>query len=134
MIGGIAVVGLAGLAIYLLYRIVSSANVFTQDPATGEQAGPINNFADWLVPQTFPGGGEVVGSSETYTGAATTEILSPFQSTVAIFGGDVTSSPTVSDMFSDFIHPIDTISTLFGGTPTPAQMAQNSGLQGLRRR
>jgi len=78
-VGGIltnvAWVGLAGLGIFLVYELVSEW---------------INN------PPAYPGGGQVPGTSETYTGAATQTILHPWDTLVTLFGG---TPSTQSDLY-----------------------------------
>lgn len=80
-------VGLAGLAVYYVYQWyqnnVAGSSV---DPATGQSNGVINNLDAYLFPIKPPGGGEVAGSSETYTGALSTVISDPWGSFKSIFG------------------------------------------------
>ena len=56
------------------------------DPSTGTTNGLLNSIDNYLVNESNPGGGEVKGSSETYTGAASTVLSDPIGSLKSILG------------------------------------------------
>lgn len=86
----LALLAVAGYAIYeMLVSLPGarpSSNPANYDPASGEYNGPINAAGNTLVPEAYPGGGEVAGSAETYTGAATESLLHPLCTAETIFG------------------------------------------------
>lgn len=59
---------------------------FSSDPDTGESNGVINNIDSAIFGSDNPGGGEIAGTSETYTGAFTEVLTSPIASFKSIFG------------------------------------------------
>jgi hypothetical protein len=94
------VLGILGLIAWAVYKLfgpggtLGKDNPDNVDPASGEYIGPANAIDNAVVPEKFPGGGEVAGSSETYTGAATTTITHPLGSLAAIIGWDSLSAGT----------------------------------------
>lgn len=86
----LALIAVAGYAIYeMLVSLPGSkpsANPDNYDPATGAYNGPINAIDNELFPMKFPGGGEVAGSAETYTGAATESMFHPVCTADSILG------------------------------------------------
>lgn len=56
------------------------------DPATGASNGIINSVDNAIFHNANPGGGEVAGTSETYTGALLTSISHPIDTLGSIFG------------------------------------------------
>lgn len=56
------------------------------DPTTGQSTGLVDSFNNWVAGSSFPGGGEVAGSSETYTGALSETIAHPYDSLKSILG------------------------------------------------
>jgi len=78
---------------YALYKLfggngpLSSDNPQNQDPTTGQYIGAVNSIDNWIDPVKFPGQtGEVVGTSQTYTGAAAQVIAHPLDSMAVILG------------------------------------------------
>ena len=57
----------------------------SKDPSTGQSNGLLNNLNTAVFGGNFPGGGEVSGTSETYTGAALTTLEHPFDTIRSIF-------------------------------------------------
>jgi len=86
----LGIVGAVGYGIYKLFNggPLDPKNPDNQDPETGEYIGPLNALNQWIIPQKFPGGGAVAGSSETYTGAAENIFLHPISSIESLFGWD----------------------------------------------
>src|SRR5579864_4028973 len=82
-------ISLAGIGIYFLYQQISG--ITQKNPGNqaygGGSLSPIDQFVNTLFPISFPGGGQVPGSSETYTGAAFQTILHPWDTLVTLFGG-----------------------------------------------
>lgn len=56
------------------------------DPTTGQSTGTFDSITNFIVPQTYPGGGEVAGTSETPSGALDTILTDPIGSFKSIFG------------------------------------------------
>lgn len=56
------------------------------DPVTKQSNGLLNGLDQWFISESNPGGGEVAGSSETYTGAVTTILSDPWGSLKSIVG------------------------------------------------
>ena len=86
----LVVVGI-GVAAYYIYDAftngaLSKNNPDNNDPSTGQYNGPVNALDNYLFPQKFPGGGEVAGSSETYTGAVATTFEHPVDTLKSILG------------------------------------------------
>lgn len=62
------------------------------DPTTGQSNGVVNSLNDMVLgSDANPGGGEVSGSSETFTGAVNTLVTQPWNSLVSLFGGNPAS-------------------------------------------
>lgn len=99
------ILGGAGLALYFLYDWFQNGDAGPTDdagqtssllgalrgsnsinPVTGESNGLVNSFNNWVAGSSFPGGGEVAGSSETYTGAVSQTIAHPYDTLKSIFG------------------------------------------------
>lgn len=87
----VALIGLGGYALYEVLMGTPAQSV--RDPFTGQSGGPINALDQWLFPMTFPGGGEVTGSAETYTGALTESVLHPITTMETIFGLNQDAAP-----------------------------------------
>ena len=58
------------------------------DPATGQSNGLINSVDNYLFHASFPTGGEVANTSETYTGALSETVSNPFGTLWSIMGGN----------------------------------------------
>jgi hypothetical protein len=56
------------------------------DPTTGQSNGLWNSIVSTITPQTYPGGGQVAGSSETPSGATNEVLTHPLNSIESIFG------------------------------------------------
>jgi hypothetical protein len=80
----------AGVALvaYLVYDEINKAAVDpnTADPSSGLSNGILNALNNSVISENYPGGGEVSGSSETYSGAASTFLSDPWGSTKSILG------------------------------------------------
>ena len=133
VVGSVLLLGAAGVVAYFVYELIQAAPTNPYINAGLGPTGPINALNQSLIPITFPGGGETPGTSETYTGATTQTVLDPAGTVVALVGGNPVFTPTLSDIWSNVAHPFDTLWTLFGGKPTPAQIAQSMQGLGLRR-
>lgn len=87
----LAVVVGIGVAAYFLYDsftngALSENNPDNVDPSTGQYIGPVNAVDNYVFPVKFPGGGETVGTSETYTGALSTTVQHPYDTLKSILG------------------------------------------------
>ena len=80
-----------GVGLFVLYELVTVKTV--TDPATGQSVGPLNSAMDWLFPIPNPGGGETVGTGETYTGAFEQSVLHPINTFRSIVGLNQTGTP-----------------------------------------
>jgi hypothetical protein len=91
----LGILAVAGFAIYELLKSMPgtspSDNPANYDPTTGAYNGPINAADNALVPQVYPGGGEVAGSAETYTGAAEESLFHPLCTAQTILGVNQTT-------------------------------------------
>jgi hypothetical protein len=88
-------IGAAGVGAYFLYKLIANAtnSPANIDPTTGTSNGVLNGIMTSLFPAPNPGGGAVAGSSETYTGAASTFLSDPVGTIESIFGiGDAGTS------------------------------------------
>jgi hypothetical protein len=87
----VAIVAAVGYALYKLFGsggILSTDNPDNVDPSTGQYIGVVNSVNNAIAPASFPGGGQVIGSSETYTGAISETISHPFSTLGTIIGLD----------------------------------------------
>jgi hypothetical protein len=88
---GISVVALIvaaiGVGVWVLYQwYMNDIAGSSTDPTTGQSNGILNNLDASLFPDSNPGGGEVAGSGETFTGALSTVLSDPIGSLQSILG------------------------------------------------
>ncbi len=81
----IAIGGL-GYGAWYLYNQIAGNSGDTNDPTTGQSNGPLNALSNAIFPESFPGGGEVTGSAETFTGAVSETVSDPIGTLKSIFG------------------------------------------------
>lgn len=80
---------LAGIVAYEAFpNLFGGSDPDTDDPETGESNGLANRLDNDFFPEQFPGGGEVHGTSETYTGAASETLRDPLGVMKSILGFD----------------------------------------------
>jgi hypothetical protein len=101
----LAVLGIFGVVAFIVIEWLKSGNVGptdqagqassllgalqgqdSVDPTSGQPTGLANSLDNYVFNESYPGGGEVANSSETYTGAATTVLSHPISSLESIFG------------------------------------------------
>src|SRR5215472_8265480 len=86
----LAILAAIGYALYQLFGPggqLSAQNPENQDPTTGQYIGAVNAADNWLDPVKFPGQkGEIVGTSQTYTGALGETISHPLNTMESILG------------------------------------------------
>jgi len=99
----LVLLGIGGVVVYAIYKSMQAG--LSTDP-NGQSNGLLNNLNASLFPQSFPGGGEVAGSSETYTGAATTSILNPFAVLSEIFGGSPQQTTNDATPWASGVSPV----------------------------
>lgn len=82
------IVAAVAAGIYLLYTFYQNEvnGGASQDPTTGESNGFLDNLDADIFPTSNPGGGEVSGSSETYSGAVSTIFSDPIASFKSLLG------------------------------------------------
>lgn len=80
-IGTVALLG----AVYALVQAYMSSSAEQTASGLGP-VGAVNTLDNALIPQDFPGGGQVPSTSETYTGAATESVMHPVSTFESIFG------------------------------------------------
>jgi hypothetical protein len=130
--------GAVGVGAYYIFEMLSTPTI--KDPTTGQPVGLLNQAMNALFPLNFPGGGEVVGSPETYTGATAESALHPLTtlSTLAT-NQEAISTPTsfgyqagqaTRNAILDFLAPTApamTINTIVPGTGQTVAELQNAG-------
>lgn len=95
------VVGIGIAAYYIRDAFANGAlsenNPDNVDPSTGQYVGPLNALNQYVFPVKNPGGGQTVGTSETYTGAFSTSVLHPWNTLKSILGFQVTTPPVITN-------------------------------------
>src|SRR5271156_2192504 len=91
IVSSLLLVGAAGVVVYLIYELAQTA---PGNNAGLGPIGPLNQLDNELFPMNFPGGGEVPGTIETYTGALTQAITSPIATAETIVGINPENTPT----------------------------------------
>jgi len=83
----VAGIGVAGYYVYDSFTngSLSEKNPDNVDPTTGQYVGPLNAVDNYVFPEKFPSG-EIVGTSETYTGALQTTVEHPYDTLKSILG------------------------------------------------
>jgi len=143
IVSSVLLLGAAGVVVYLVYELAQTAPENPSDNSGLGPIGPLNQLDNAIFPQTFPGGGEVPGTVETYTGAQAEATLHPIDTLTTLIGGNpatTATTPRGSTGFWSALNPANWFLSscpsgqiLSGGYCIPAPQFGLSGLRRTRR-